>query len=205
MRDPIFLIGGGGHGRVVLDAALLCGLNIVGIIDPTLPKGSSIFGISVVGGDDDAPEILSGWINGVGAIGSTTLRHTVFDRLVSRGPAIVLIHPSAVVAREVDVRQGAQIMAGAVVQTGVSVAENAVVNTGARIDHDCILGAHAFISPAATLCGGVIIGEGSFIGAGAVILPSVTIGENCIIGAGAVVTRSIPSNQKVVGTPAKPI
>lgn len=49
----------------------------------------------------------------------------------------------------------------------------------------------------------VIIGNNVWIGADVIILPGVKIGDNCIVAAGAVVTKSIDSNSKIAGVPAK--
>ena len=49
----------------------------------------------------------------------------------------------------------------------------------------------------------VRIGDNVWIGAGAIILKGVTIGDGAVIGAGAVVTRSVASDARVAGVPAR--
>jgi len=51
----------------------------------------------------------------------------------------------------------------------------------------------------------VLIGDEVWIGAGVIILKGVTIGHGAVIGAGSVVTRSVGSNAKVAGVPAREI
>lgn len=202
----LILIGCGGHGRVVLDAALAQGLRIAGILDPSLVVGTQVFGVPVL----DPPGIgkarrFGGFLNGVGANPQTARRREVFERHVALADAPALIHPSAILGREIALGRGAQVMAGAVVQCGTRLGDNTVANTSARIDHDCRIGDHAFVSPGAVLCGGVRIGAGSFIGAGATLMPGVAIGAGAVIAAGAVVTRDVADGLTVGGCPARPL
>ena len=202
---PIYLVGGGGHGRVVLDAALTAGLGVAAIVDPGLPIGSTLFGISIIGGDEALDTVSPGaaWLNGFGANPAIARRRSLFDRLSKRHEPIAVCHPSATISPHAHFGRGSQIMAGVVVQAGCEIAENCVVNTGARIDHDCSIADHCFIAPGAVLCGEVSIGVASFVGAGAIILPGLTIGAGVIVGAGAVVISNLLDGEKVIGNPAR--
>ena len=51
-RKGLFIIGGGGHSRVVIDSFLKSGRQIDGIVDPAYEKDELIAGIPVIGGDD---------------------------------------------------------------------------------------------------------------------------------------------------------
>lgn len=203
-----FLIGGGGHARVVLAAALAAGLRVKGVLDPALPVGRLVFDVPVLGDDEylSSPDAQAApWINGLGANPRTDVRSGVFLRLCPAHKAVTVIHPSAIVERAVAIGEGAQLMAGCVIQPGVSIGENCVVNTGASIDHDCRLGAHSFVAPGAVLSGGIEVGEGAFVGAGAVILPGVRIGSDAIVGAGAVIIAHVADRAIMAGNPARQI
>ena len=201
-----YLIGCGGHGRVVLDALLASGQNIDGIIDAQLVIGSEIFGIKVLGGDELIESFDSNstqLINGLGSTGSTTKRTEIFTFWANLGYKFVgVVHPAASVGAECEINPSAQIMAGAVLQNRVSVGENVVVNTRASIDHDATISDHVVVSPGAIISGSVQIGRGSFVGAGAVIIQGIEIGENCTVGAGAVVRHNVKTTATVVGNPA---
>lgn len=205
MKDGMYLVGGGGHGRVVLDTAHTAGLDVIGIVDPGHAVGETILGVPVIGGDEVLERWAagSGWLNGIGANPSLTRRRTVFESLFARFEVVQLRHPSAIIGGECRLGKGVQLMAGTILQTGSAIGENTVINTGASVDHDCQIGAHCFIGPRATLCGQVRIGEGSFVGAGAVILPGVQIGMGAVIGAGALVNRDVPDGAQVRGSPAR--
>jgi sugar O-acyltransferase (sialic acid O-acetyltransferase NeuD family) len=203
VSKPVLVIGGGGHGRVVLDTLHLCGVAVRGICDPALPCGDlGPFGVRVLGNDEavagfDPKEV--DLVNGVGSIESTVARRQVFETFSTRGYRFaVVVHPSAIVAADVALAEGAQVMAGAIIQPGTTIGRNAIINTGARIDHDCRIADHVHIAPGATLSGGVMVGEGTHIGVAAAVIQSVKLGRNCMIGAGAVVTRDVPDQTRLV-------
>lgn len=208
MTGAPFLIGGGGHARAVLAAALAAGVRVRGILDPTLPVGQLVFGVPVLGGDDylcSADANGAPWINGLGANPNTAGREGLFRKLQPRHEAMIVTHPSAVVERAASIGEGAQLMAGCVIQPGVHVGINCVVNSAASIDHDCHLEPHSFIGPGAVLSGGIVVGEGAFIGAGAVILPGVRIGSGAIVAAGAVIIADVADRAIVAGNPSRQI
>lgn len=206
MSKQIFLLGVGGHGRVVLDALLSRGSGVAGVIDPNMEVGTQVFDVLVKGDDNFLNQVMPKdvlLVNGLGANPSVLNRKKLFEDMKSRGFSFDLVqHPSAVIGRECDLGEGSQIMAGVVLQQRIMIGNNTVINTRASIDHDCVIGANVFVSPGAVLCGTVTISESAFIGAGAVLLPEIQIGENAIVGAGAVITKPVPAKWIVAGNPA---
>lgn len=206
MNKALYLLGAGGHGRVVLDSLLVNGLKVEGICDSGLEQGSRIFDVPVIGGDEYLSHVSPDeaiLINGIGASPCTSYRRELFERMKRMGFSFgSVLHPTAIKGCECMLGEGSQIMAGVVLQNRVRVGANAVVNTRASIDHDCELGDHTFISPSAVLCGNVTVGEAAFVGVGAVVLPNIHIGSNAVVGAGSVVTKSVPEGCVVVGNPA---
>ncbi len=204
--EAVYLLAGGGHAHVVLDALLSDGVQVAGILDPNLTPGERLFGIPVLGGDDylvglSAKDILL--VNGLGANPETSGRAGLFNAMKARGFAFGSVrHRSAITGRECELGEGCQMMAGVVLQCRVRLGNNAVINTRASVDHDCTIGSHAFISPGAILCGDVTVAECAFVGAGAVILPGVSIGESAVVGAGAMVTKPVSAGWIVAGNPA---
>jgi sugar O-acyltransferase (sialic acid O-acetyltransferase NeuD family) len=195
---PLIVVGGGGHGRVVLEALRSAGSEVRGVVDhdpavaTLLPKGVPWLG-------DDAtlaafPPTHYSLVNGVGGIGDGK-RRAIFERLREQGYVFAPVrHESAVVAHGVELGEGSQVMAGAVLQPGIRIGVNAIVNTRASIDHDCIIGDHCHVAPGTVLCGGVIVGEQTHIGAGAVVIQGIRIGCGSIIGAGAIIRRDVGDN-----------
>ena len=200
--QPVILLGGGGHGRVLIDLLQLASRAILGICDPRLARGAvGPMGVAVLGGDDTAMEYSPDAIELVNGIGSTTTlaaRDAVYRRFSeARFRFAILQHPSAVVAREVRLCEGVQIMAGSVVQCGAAIGANSIVNTRASVDHDCRIGESVHIAPGATLSGSVLIGDRTHVGTGAIIVQGVTVGADCLISAGAVVTRDVAQGTRL--------
>lgn len=205
---PVIVIGGGGHAKVLLSALKLTERNVLGFVDLNLAL-PPLLGVPHLG-DDSAvftylPDRVE-LVNGVGSLGSTKNHQNVYDRFVQKQYRFAaVIHPSAVVAPEVQIEDGVQIFAGAIVQSGCRICANVIVNTGARVDHDCIIDAHAHIAPGVTICGGVSVAGGAHVGAGATVIQGIHIGKGSMVGAGALVIRDVPPGAKVVGVPATPI
>lgn len=203
---PVVLLGAGGHAHVVLDVIGLSAYVLAGVSAPELVRGSRWLGVEVLGGDEDVLCLDCDAVllaNGIGVIPGQSVRRRVHRHFVGRGYRFIsLVHPSAVIAAQVVIDEGVQVMAGVIIQPGCRLATGVVVNTGARIDHDCDIGEHAFIGPGATLCGDVRIEAGAFVGAGAVVLPGVTVKKDAVVGAGAVVVRTVETGVTMVGNPA---
>ena len=207
MSDPVIVIGSGGHAKVVIEALLRSGRTVAGRTDRDPARCAEDMQAVPFLGDDDAvaahgPASVE-LANGIGSTGDPTRRVAVFDGFRARGFRFArVIHPSAVVAADAEIGEGAQIMAGVIVQPGCRIGANAILNTGARIDHDCRIGEHVHIAPGAVLCGGVTVGARSHVGAGAVVIQSVCIGEGCLIAAGSVAARAVPSGSRGKGANA---
>lgn len=200
------MLAGGGHARVLLDALERSGKRVSAIIDPAIATGQHVFGVPVAG-DDSWLDTVSSFdyalVNGAGALPHSILRRRLYECGKQRGFSFVrVVHPAAIIGGHVELREGAQIMAGAILQCSIRVCANVVINTGARLDHDCEIAEHAFVGPGVILCGNVRVGPQAFIGAGAVVLPGIVIGAGSVIGAGAVVTRDVGEGELVMGNPA---
>ncbi|WP_139133382.1 acetyltransferase [Pandoraea sp. ISTKB] len=195
MNSKLYVLGGGGHAKVVIDSLIAAGETIDGLIDPRLEVGTRVLGVPVIGGDEWMDKLdpnEARLANGVGATVKSRVNRKLFDLWSAKGFAFVsVIHPSAIIGAEVELAQGCQIMAGAILQPHAKIGTGTVINTAASIDHDCVVGAHCFIAPMVTLCGAAAVGEGSFVGAGATLLPGVKVGNNALVAAGVVVDTDV--------------
>ncbi len=195
-RDVV-VMGGGGHAKVLIDVLRRRGIAIADILDADEMKtGSTVLGIKVSGTDRMLDAYAAGhvWlVNGVGSVTRPDARAALYERLVGRGYEFLTVtHPSAVIADDVGLAAGVQIMASAVIQPGTEIGRNTIINTSASVDHDCRIGAHAHIAPGVVMCGNVVVGEGSHIGSGAIIVQGVTVGAGCMVKAGALVAANVP-------------
>ena len=208
MTKPVVILGGGGHARVVIDALRCAGHTIAGVIDPkpevaqTLPKGIAWLG-------KDLSQAKPGEVQlaiGVGSldVGARNPRPRLFQEAKAGGFQILSFkHPSAVVADDVVLGEGAQIMAGAILQPGLRTGLNCIVNTGARLDHDCRIGDHVHVAPGVVVSGTVEIGDGAHLGTGAIVIQNIKIGAEAMIAAGAVITRDVPAQARISPGPQR--
>ena len=207
-RPSVIVIGSGGHAKVVVDALLHEGLNVIGITDADPSKnGNKLLGVSIIGDDAVLDNYNASDIElalGIGTIKANSPRKKIFSTFKSRDfNFATVIHPSAIIGNEVNIGEGAQILSGAVVHPGATIGMGAIINFGARIDHDCNIGEFAHIAPGATLSGGTKIGNGAHVGTGASIIQGITIGAHALVAAGATVVRDVNDNERVAGVPAK--
>lgn len=208
MSLPVIILGAGGHSKVLIEALLVSSAVIVGIVDPNPALvGTKVLGAPVLGGDEivnEYPPSQVHLVNGLGSVGLPANRQQLYERFKSLGYTFAtVVHPSAVVASDVVLCEGAQVMAGAVIQPGCRIGANSIINTRASVDHDCIIGDHVHISPGVTFSGGVTVGACSHIGTGATVIQGISIGSGCLVAAGAVVTKDIADGAKVRGVPAR--
>lgn len=200
----IYVIGAGGHGKVVISTLKKLGFNVVGIFDDDLSKrGKRILDVPVLGAIS-AAYLEEGKF--VIAIGDNQQRKIISESLSLKHKEIItIIHPDAFVDPSAQVGKGTVIFAGAIVQCDSIIGENVILNTSCTIDHDCEIGDYCHIAPGVNIAGGVRIGEGAFVGIGSCVIPNVNIGEWSLVGAGSVVVNDIPPGVLAYGSPAKPV
>jgi len=203
----LVIIGGGGHGKVVADAAEACERweDIVFYDDawPDLSENGpwKVAGLirSVMDLPAESCEIALG-------IGDNASRARIASQVLEAGYALAsVVHPTACISRHARIGAGTVVLAGAVINIGARLGTACIVNTRAVVEHDCVLGTAVHISPGAALAGGVVIGDRTWVGIGACIRQQVSVGQNVTIGAGAVVVASFPENVTVVGNPARAV
>lgn len=204
----LVLLGAGGHARVLIEALRRSGVAVSGFITDEIETClGNMAGVPRLGSDAELmtrPPDGVLLINGVGTVGDPRRRRAVFEKFHAAGFAFsTVIHPSAVVAADTVIGEGAQIMAGAFVQPGVRIGTNAIINTGAIVDHDTVVGNHVHIAPGACLSGDVVVGASTHIGAGATVIQGIHIGPDALVAAGSVVVEDITEGAFVMGVPAR--
>ena len=191
----LIIMGAGGHSNVVEDIAILNGYENISF----LADGDSN---KAVGGINEFYKYINN-ADFIVAIGNGEVRKRIQTELENRGANMVsLIHPNAVVAKNVKINKGCVIVAGAVINSNSVIGKGVIVNTNSSIDHDCTVDDFTHIAPGAKICGNVKVGENTWIGAGATVINDKQICSNCMIGAGATVVKDIDLVGTYIGIPA---
>ena len=200
--ESIYIVGAGGHGKVVIATLRDAGHTVAGVFDDNPDAwGKTVLGIPVLGPATELNDRQPG-AKTVLAIGSNSVRK-MLARKLTKLDWFTAIHPTAYVHPTVAIGPGTVVFAGVILQPDAQVGCHCIVNTAASVDHDCRIGNFVHLAPGVRLAGSVIIQDGAFMGIGSSTLPGVHIGENAIIGGGATVVTNIPDNTTAVGVPAR--
>ena len=209
--ENIILIGSSGHARVIIDIIEKVNLfSIAGFIDSFRKSGEETYNYPVLGSETDIPHLIAKHkITGyIVAVGDNWTRKKMNDKVASLDLGLNLIsviHPSAVIGKNVSIAEGTVIMAGVVINSDSSIGRGCLLNTSSSLDHDCRMEEYSSLAPHATTGGNVSIGAFSSVSLSACISNKLTIGKHTIIGAGSVVLENIPDLKLAFGTPAKVI
>ena len=199
--NRLIIIGAGGHGKVIADAALKNGYtNICYIDDHAI---GDVMGFPIIGTSADIEHLNDGSTDFIIGIGNNAVRKTIAETYNVNWVSI--IHPSAQIAFNAEIGKGTVVMANAVVNVCATVGEHCIINTGAIIEHDNVIENYAHISPNVALGGTIRIGSLTHVGIGATVKNNTEICSDCTIGAGAVVIKNITEPGTYVGVPARKI
>jgi sugar O-acyltransferase (sialic acid O-acetyltransferase NeuD family) len=203
MHSGLLIIGAGGHGKVVADAAQHQAVwKQIAFLDRDTSL-TEVLGLPIVGSDPASSDLVSRFPDAAVAIGDPRLRLELLDQLARIGYRLPVIrHPSAVVSPHATIESGCVLLANSVVNPGSRLGRGCIVNTAASIDHDCELADGVHVAPGAHLAGGVRVGNSTWIGIGTSVREYLTIGSAVTVGAGAAVVADIPDGQLVAGVPA---
>lgn len=209
-ESRVFILGAGGHGRVVLDILIQAGQHeVVGFLDNNAEvNGRRVDGIPVLGGIGDIERLveLHQATGIVIAVGDNGARRGLARSVQRMGLNLVsAIHPAATLATTAIFGRNVVIAAGAVVCANCQIGDSVILNTGCIVDYQSMIGEGAHLCPGVRVAARVKIEAGAFLGIGAIIVPNTMIGYEAVVGAGAVVTRSVEPLATVVGSPARAV
>lgn len=169
--DNLLIIGAGGHGKVVAEAAELeKKYDKISFLDDR-DDIKNIYNFKIVGKIDEHVNFANYYKYAFVAIGNNEKRLELISKLIDAGFSIpLIIHPTASVSKYSNIDIGTVILANAVVNVSTTIGKGCILNINSSVDHDC------------NICQGV------HISSGVVIRSMVNIGELSIIDAGACVT-----------------
>ena len=157
-RYEVHMIGDGGHAKVVRDA--------LERMSPVFDGKDYVF-VAIGDNENRRKEVFAVLKDGVRKF-------------------VTIIHPDAVIGKNVKIGRGTVVMAGAIVQAEAIIGDHCILNSNSVVDHECLVHDYAHIAPGAVLCGNVTVGEGALIGAGAVCVPGAVIPPWSLVKAGTV-------------------
>lgn len=189
--------GASGHGKVIIEAWVLSGGVVTGIVDDNLQIKKLV---DYVVSGKYSPSMFPGKPIVI-SIGNNQVRKRIAEKV--QGVFGQVFHPAATISTSAVIETGTVLMAGVIVNAASRIGKHVILNTACVVDHDCEVADFVHVSPNATICGGVQIGEGTHIGAGATVIQNIKIGKWATIGAGSVVIEDVPDYAVVVGVPGK--
>ncbi len=211
MKEKILVFGASDYARYTIDVLEKQNeYEISGILDYNTRKDDIFCGYSILGNDDDLPEIYknTGIKKGMVTIGDNYRRNVVVERILGYIPDfefVSAIHPSLILGNNARIGKGCAVMAGVILNNNTVVGDHCYIGTNSSLDHDGVVGEYSNVMPGVTTGGNVRIGFCSTLGLGTKVIHGRTIGDHTVIGAGAVVVKDFGDNLLAFGVPAEKI
>lgn len=202
MTKTLYILGAGGHGKVVADAAnKLNRWDKIFFLDDQ-KKGQQILNLTVINGISQAINYKNINTEFIVAIGDNATRKKVQTQLEDNDCELAtVIHPSAIIGLDVNIGKGTVIFAGVVVNPSVKIGDGCIVNTASTIDHDSVLEDYVHLSPGTNISGSVRIGDKAWLGTNTTVINNVSINDSVIIGAGSLIIQDVIETGTYVGSP----
>ncbi len=203
--SKIFVIGNGGHSKVVIDCLRKNNIEIAGIITKEEENNSneSHRGYKSISENKFIHNFKTEEVKLVNGIGITpknlNKRIILINKMKKIGfNFLSIVDRSATVADDVHLGEGSQVLHGSVIQSDTSIGDHSIINTSVSVDHDCKIHEHCHIAPRSVLCGEVTIKKKTFVGSGSIIVNKICIEEECTIAAGVTVNKNIKKKSKIL-------
>lgn len=196
------IVGAGGHGREVFDAAS-SDWTVAGFVDDGDVDDERLdrLGAALLGTTSWLEASPRTYALGVGTSAS---RRSLSARLDRAGcTAGTVLHPGATLGPDVELAAGVVLFDRTTVTTNVRIGAHTHLNVGCAVQHDTVVGDFVQFSPGVFVNGDCVIGDDVFLGTGAIVTRGCVVGDGARIGAGAVVVDDVPAGSTVVGIPAR--
>lgn len=208
MDKELILIGGGGHCRSVIDAAVSAGMKIRGVLDMPERIGTLVSGYPVIGTDEDIPSFVNDceFVVTLGAIENPVPRQRLHERVKEAGGTLAkVVASTAFVSPHAKIGEGSVVLHQAVVNSSAVVGNSVIINTGAIVEHDSEVGDYTHVSTGAKINGACCVGRRCFIGSGATLVQCTNVGDDVFVGAGSLVAKDALSAGSYIGYPARKV
>lgn len=204
MTRPLYLIGGGGHAKAVIEIVeKLTSHQIIGIVELESYADTQLLGYEILTEGVEfscLPNANADFLVAIGQVKDATPRVRSFNKLKSLNKSLATILSTlSHVSERANVGEGSIIMDFTMVGPDVHIGKNCIVNNFAQVEHDSTIGDHCHLSTNTVVNGGCELGDKVFLGSGSIILNGISIGSQSIIAAGEVVRMNVPEKCLFVG------
>lgn len=167
----LLVVGAGGHGRSVAEAADLTGLfTIAGFLDDSLPVGTTVLNAPVLGPVATMADHHHVCDQVIVAIGNNAVRESLMQQLTNAGfEFATVVHWRAFVSPSSMLGEGTALMAGAIVGTEARLGRGSIINCGAVVDHHATVEDFGHLGVNASMAGGTVLGHGAWMQAGSAL------------------------------------
>lgn len=188
-NQPLYLIGGGGHCKVLVDVLHILGAKIGGYNDIVQVEWLESLTIPRISEEKlenlckRGAQLVMAFI---GTDVSTLKRRMEKMRMYESYGAILpkVIHPKAIISATATIKEGSQVLAGAVINPYSTVESGSIINTRGVVEHDVVVKSGSHIAPGAIVLGNATIGENCYIGASSIVIQGISVSNNAFIKAG---------------------
>ena len=186
----LLILGAGGHGRAVAEAARLNGRwSEIFFADDSWSEGivTSSLGILILCNIDGIIDFCGQFDEAIVAVGNNTLRESWVLKLKQMDiPLATIIHPAAVISPSAVIGKGVTVMALAAIGALAEIGHAAIINAGAIVDHDVVIGDFSHLGVGVKLAGGVKVGSRVWLKVGSCAGYNVSILDNMVGTVGAI-------------------
>lgn len=179
----LLVVGAGGHGRSVAEAAELSGqFDLVGFLDDSLPAGETVLDLTVLGPVTSMAQHMAVAAQAIVAIGNNAVREKLMQQLTEAGfERATVVHPRAFVSPSAVLGKGSAVMAGAILGTQARLGVGSIVNCGAVVDHHATVEDFGHLGVNASMAGGTVLGRGAWMQAGSALGYGVKVGAGDVL------------------------
>lgn len=138
------------------------------------------------------------------AVGENSARAKIVRTAEGSGwkPA-TLMHPTAIVASNVEIGAGSYIGPVSVTSVNTRIGAHVIVDMHVSIGHDAVLSDFCSVYPGARISGCCRLGECAMVGSNATLLPGAVVGDRAVVGAGSLASGFVEPDTTVLGVPAR--
>lgn len=186
----MLIVGAGGHGRSVAEAAVETGrFEVVGFLDDVFRLDGTglqkVWHIPVLGSVSSLEQHRALADAVVVAIGNNEVRRRCTAAARHAGFALAtVVHPRSMVSPSAQLGEGTVIMAGAIVGTEAVLGEGVIVNCAAVVDHHAKVDDFGHLGVNAAMAGGSVLGPSAWMQAGSSLAYGVAVPAGRVIPPG---------------------